>query len=311
MEISALAGGLLPIGLTIILGFLLRRFLIPDEAHWVGVNKITFYFLIPSLIITTMIQTEIADLPVVSIVMVLAIALTLVMSVLAVVYFAAPKTTAAKSSFSSTFQTATRWNAAIALAITGEIYGPVAVTVIALAMIVLIPVINIVNVALLANLLAERRISLLESFVKIITNPIIIGCFAGIALSWSDAELMPWAENALSTLADAAVGLILLSVGAGLNLSSFSSERRHLLVSCGLKLVLMPVFVLVAGGFFQLDGVILTSLVIVAAVPTAMHGYILAREMGGDAPLYANAASLQVVVSFVTIPCWIWAAGIA
>ena len=316
MEISALAGGLLPIGLTIILGFLLRRFLIPDEAHWVGVNKITFYFLIPSLIITTMVQTEIADLPVVNIVMVLAIALTLVMSVLAVVYFAAPKTTAAKStaaksSFSSTFQTATRWNAAIALAITGEIYGPVAVTVIVLAMIVLIPVINIVNVALLANLLAERRISLLESFVKVITNPIIIGCFVGIALSWSDAELMPWAENALSTLADAAVGLILLSVGAGLNLSSFSSERRHLLVSCGLKLVLMPVFVLVAGGFFQLDGVILTSLVIVAAVPTAMHGYILAREMGGDAPLYANAASLQVVVSFVTIPCWIWAAGIA
>ena len=175
--------------------------MIPDEAHWVGVNKITFYFLIPSLIITTMVQTEIADLPVVNIVMVLAIALTLVMSVLAVVYFVAPKTTAAKttaakSSFSSTFQTATRWNAAIALAITGEIYGPVAVTVIALAMIVLIPVINIVNVALLANLLAERRISLLESFVKIITNPIIIGCFCGHrAFHGRTQNLVPWAEK--------------------------------------------------------------------------------------------------------------------
>ena len=62
----------------------------------------------------------------------------------------------------------------------------------------------------------------------------------------------------------------------------------------------MPVFVLVAGGFFQLDGVILTSpRHRLRRWPTAMHGYILAREMGGDAPLYANAASLQVVVSFV------------
>lgn len=310
MEMNALAGGLLPIGLTIILGFLLKRFLIPDDTHWVGVNKITFYFLIPGLIITTMIQAEVAAIPIGNIVIVLMIALALVIFALAAIYFAGPKTTASKSSFSSTFQTSTRWNAAIALAITGEIYGPVAVTIIALAMIVLIPVINIVNVALLANLLAERRISLLESFAKVITNPIIIGCLAGIALSWSETELWPAAKNTLDTLADAAVGLILLSVGAGLNLSRLSSEGRHLLVSCLLKLVLMPVFVLLAGGFFGLGGVMLTSLVIVAAVPTAMHGYVLAREMGGDAPLYANAASLQVVLSFVTLPCWIWVAGI-
>ncbi len=33
-----------------------------------------------------------------------------------------------------------------------------------------------------------------------------------------------------------------------------------------------------------------------------MNGYLLARQMGGDAPLYAAVATLQTAVSFITIP---------
>ena len=39
-----------------------------------------------------------------------------------------------------------------------------------------------------------------------------------------------------------------------------------------------------------------------AAVSTAMNGYVLARQMGGDADLYAAAASIQVLVSVFSIP---------
>ena len=38
------------------------------------------------------------------------------------------------------------------------------------------------------------------------------------------------------------------------------------------------------------------------SVPTAMNGYVLAKQMGGDAPLYAAVATLQTVASFFTIP---------
>ncbi len=33
-----------------------------------------------------------------------------------------------------------------------------------------------------------------------------------------------------------------------------------------------------------------------------MNGYLLARQMGGDAELYAAVTTLQTVVSFLTIP---------
>jgi hypothetical protein len=52
-------------------------------------------------------------------------------------------------------------------------------------------------------------------------------------------------------------------------------------------------------------------LALCAAVPTAMNGYILARQMGGDAPLYAAVTTVQTVASFLTIPLVMWAAGLA
>ncbi len=33
-----------------------------------------------------------------------------------------------------------------------------------------------------------------------------------------------------------------------------------------------------------------------------MNGYLLAKQMGGDAELYAAVATVQTVVSFFTIP---------
>jgi malonate transporter len=41
-----------------------------------------------------------------------------------------------------------------------------------------------------------------------------------------------------------------------------------------------------------------------------MNGYLLARQMGGDAPLYAAVATVQTVASFLTIPAVMWAAGL-
>jgi predicted permease len=37
-------------------------------------------------------------------------------------------------------------------------------------------------------------------------------------------------------------------------------------------------------------------------VPTAAASYILARQMGGDAPLMAEIATLQTVLAMLTMP---------
>jgi hypothetical protein len=42
--------------------------------------------------------------------------------------------------------------------------------------------------------------------------------------------------------------------------------------------------------------------VMCAAVPTGSGAYVLARQMGGDAPLVASILTLQVIVAAVTLP---------
>jgi malonate transporter len=60
--------------------------------------------------------------------------------------------------------------------------------------------------------------------------------------------------------------------------------------------------------FFGIDGMPRTVAVIAASVPTAASSYILARQMGGDAPLMANLITVQVLMSAVTLPVMIWLA---
>ena len=225
MEMNAIAAGLLPVGLAIALGALARRFLIPDEADWAGLNKITFYLLVPGLVISTLANADIAAIPVREIAQALVLAAALVALALGAVYAATPKTAEAKAGYSSLFQTATRWNAAVALGVTGEMYGAVALTVIALSMLVLMPAVNVVNIALLTRLHSERRLRLGESLWKVLSNPIIVGCLLGLAVALPGVSVWPPLMNVVDALADASIAAILLIVGAGLRLSNWSAPR--------------------------------------------------------------------------------------
>ncbi len=308
INIIEIVYGLLPIGLTIFIGFLAKHFLISEEAPWMGLNKVAFYLLMPCLVIATSMNAEITNIPGWSIVTVLVVALLLIIAVLGLFYSISVKSASFKASFSSVFQTATRWNVAISLAIANQIDGSEISSIIALAVIVLVPLINIINVALLGNLATDRRISLMGSLGKIITNPIIVGCLIGISLFMVQIEVWQPVQSTLNTLADASIVVILLSVGAGLELSNLSVARHHIFISCALKLIFMPLIVLTISLFLEFSHTVLIGMMVVSAVPTAVHGYVLAREMGGDAPLYANIASLQLAISFLTIPFWIWIA---
>jgi predicted permease len=42
--------------------------------------------------------------------------------------------------------------------------------------------------------------------------------------------------------------------------------------------------------------------VLCTAVPTAMNGYVLAKKMGGNAPLLAAIVTMQTFLSAATIP---------
>jgi predicted permease len=69
-----------------------------------------------------------------------------------------------------------------------------------------------------------------------------------------------------------------------------------------LKLMVMPALAVGLALWFGVSG---TSLAIVAAcsaVPTSPSAYVMARQMGGDAPLLAQIITLQTILAAITIP---------
>jgi hypothetical protein len=109
-------------------------------------------------------------------------------------------------------------------------------------------------------------------------------------------------EPALRTLGAASLPLGLLCVGAALD---FGAARRWLgpiLTSSAVKFALLPAVTLAIGLALGLEGRALTTVLLFQALPTASSAYILARQLGGDAPLMAGITAAQTVLALLTLP---------
>ena len=115
--------------------------------------------------------------------------------------------------------------------------------------------------------------------------------------------------TAVDLIASASLGLGLVTVGAGLRVADALKPQPSVLLTVLLKLIVFPLVAVTLALAFGLSGEIVVMIALGAAVPTAMNGYVLAKQMGGDADLYAAAATVQTVAAFFTIPVVLYLAG--
>jgi len=209
------------------------------------------------------------------------------------------------AAFTSLVQGATRWHGFIALSIVGLLLGDAGVAYMAVAMAVIIPPLNIINVIVLAHY-GEAESNLWQVLGKLAKNPFIMACALGAFLNISGLGLMPLLYNVADIIGSGALGIGLLTVGAGIHLSGIRDHRGLVVFGALLRLLGMPALMLAGCLLFGVEGLPRTVAMLVAAVPTAASSFVLARQMGGDAPLMANLITLQVIGAVVTLPLVIW-----
>jgi predicted permease len=73
-----------------------------------------------------------------------------------------------------------------------------------------------------------------------------------------------------------------------------------------LRLLGMPLLMYLGCQIFGVVGLPRMVALLAAAVPTGSATFVLARQMGGDAPLMANLITLQVLGATVTLPLVLW-----
>jgi malonate transporter and related proteins len=207
--------------------------------------------------------------------------------------------------FTSVYQGAARWNSFTAIALAGIPYGRDGTLATAIAIVAMVPLLNVIAVALLVRHARGTPMTPAGFARTLIANPFIWSTLVGLAINAAGLGLPPIAHATLDMLGEAALGLGLLMVGGGLDLAKGLKIDRPVALTLLLKLVVMPAIVLGIALPLGLSGPLLGATLLCASVPTAAASYVLARQMGGDAPLMARIVTVQTLFAMATMPVWL------
>ena len=136
---------------------------------------------------------------------------------------------------------------------------------------------------------------MLRSLAK---NPLIIASLAGIIVKIAGIRLPGVLESAASPAA-------LLLLGASFDWKQVAGERRNILISTALRLVIFPAVMLTAGALIGYRGVEFVTLIPLFASPTAVNTFNMDQEMGADLNIASGAIAVSTALSFVTLFIWI------
>jgi len=204
--------------------------------------------------------------------------------------------------FTSIFQGATRWQTYVALAVSSNLYGEIGLALASVAMVAIIPLVNVFSVAVLAHYASPEKQSVRAIAMTVVRNPLIWACAIGLAINVTHLPLPRIWHEVADALGRSSLGIGLLVTGAGLHLEGMFRPSLAASVAVFLKLILMPVLAIALALWFGLSGSNLAIVAACSAVPASSSAYVLARQMGGDAPLLAQIITLQTILAAITMP---------
>lgn len=298
-----LALSVLPIILTITVGYLVVISGILPREGWEGTNTLNFNILIPATLVHAIAGADLSHLTSVAWIAALLATLGVVAGAAVALRFLINPTVLPNSAFTTLFQTTTRWNAFIALAAAQQFIGANGIALLALGMAILIPTINVANIVVLVTF-GTARTSAAQVVSSIVRNPLVIGCVVGLLINMTGLQLPAPVMGALDLISRAALGMGLLAVGAGIALTRLLEWSWEVLAGVVLRLVLGPVVFIALAMVFGLNVSETLAGVLIFAVPAAANGYIVALRMGGDADLYADIMTWQILLSLALLPVW-------
>ena len=299
---AVVIAALLPVFLLIALGFILKRSLMRLDTQWHGLERLTYYVLFPMLLIQTLVKADLTKVPVGGVGGALFLS-ALAMSLLCL----ALRPLLARSgidgpAFTSIFQGATRWQTYVALAVSGSLHGEIGLALASVAMVAIIPLVNVFSVSVLAHYAAPEKQSARAIVMTVVRNPLIWACGVGLVLNVTPVPLPKLWHEVADALGRSSLAIGLLVTGAGLHLEGMFRPSLAASVAVALKLILMPVLAVALALWFGLTGSNLAIVTACSAVPASSSAYVLARQMGGDAPLLAQIITLQTILAAITMP---------
>ena len=265
---AVVISALLPVFLLIVLGFILRRSLMRLDTQWHGLERLTYYVLFPTLLIQTLVKADLSSVPVAGVggaLMLSALAMSLLCLALRPLF---SRWNIDGPAFTSIFQGATRWQTYVALAVSSNLLGHTGLALASVAMVAIIPLVNIFSVSVLAHYAAPEKQSLRAIMMTVLMNPLIWACAIGLAVNVTRLPLPQVWHDVAEALGRSSLGIGLLVTGAGLQLAGMFRPSLAASIAVFLKLILMPILGVALALWFGISGSSLVIVAVCSAVPT-------------------------------------------
>lgn len=296
---GALLLALLPIALLIGLGATLRRAGFLAESFWPQAERLGYYVLLPSLFVHGLGTAHLDGVPVLSLAVVLVVSTVVVALVLLALR---PRLALDGAAFTSVFQGGIRFNNYVGVSAAVGLFGAQGLALAAVANAAIVPTVNILCVLVFARFGSAGRLAPMAVARQLALNPLVVASLVGIGLQGLGIPLPPGIEPVMKALGQASLPLGLLCVGAALDFGTARTWIRPLAVTSAVKFGLMPLATVLACLALGLRGPAAATALLFQALPTASSSYIMARQLGGDAPLMAGIIALQTVLAGAALP---------
>jgi len=295
----------LPVFLVIGLGLALRRLGFIREGLNDGLSRLVFYVAAPALLFRSTAQGAFdwgARLPA------LGAVVGITVLVAAVTYAAGARLAPARRGVFA--QGCFRSNTVfVGLPLVLSAFGDAALGPASVLIAVMVVVENLLSVVVLTlphhGRHTNQPVLWRHTALRIVTNPLIVACAAGILYSLLGVRLPSGIDRSLSLIGSTAAPLGLLCVGAGLEFEGLRAELPATVPASIVRLVVHPALIFLALRRLGLTGVELGVPLLIMAGPTAVVSYIMAREMDGDAPLASAIILVSTAASLVTLIGWL------
>jgi len=292
-----LIAAIFPIFAAILVGAALKRYLITGSDIWAGIDRLTYYLLLPSLLIVEIYRADFSSGNAGTAV---GITLAATLGLSAALLILRPLITRDTPLFTSIFQGSVRYNSYVLLAVADALYGAEGLALAIVFVAVMVIATNMLGVVVLSAFSGGKS-SLTRIINGIVKNPIIIAAGAGAILNVSNIHVPLPIGNTAALFKTAALPLSLLSVGAGLKFILNKKAIWAITLATTIKLALLPLITGICLHLAGVDGMVLAMGVFYAGMPCAGNAYILARQLNGDPDAMASIITLETLLSAFSV----------
>lgn len=292
---------LFPVFGLLILGGLLKRWKLTNDVFLKTSDKLIYFIFFPIMLFWKIggSPNEIGSNSGLYLSAITAVGIVFVLSTISIKLFRISDFQA--GSFS---QSCYRFNTYVGVAIVLNALGDEGIQYFGILIGLVIPIINVLVILILIwhsgkdYSLGQRAKYTLNA---LISNPLIIGCLAGILYAKTINTFPIFLNNMFSLMSMITLPLALLSIGGVLTFQSVKSHFRVSLVASIFKLVILPLIGYALLDYWQVTGVAFKTGMIFFTLPTSTALYVLSAQLNSDTDLASASIVLSTVLSFMPL----------